>query len=197
MTDSFRLSDRDMELIVRRITAEINRQRMVARRWRLGLVATVIAALLATLASIYTEMISLGSAVQMLDRGVGDVAERVDVVEARPYIEDVATPPGEPGRLLIRGSAFGDRPGLVELFYKRIIAEVFADEVPAGPATTRSPTVILSGDRVVSWTDEQITTEISAEQRRVILDGLAAQEFRDLQPFVRVVTASGRRSFQW
>ena len=197
MPEPFRLSDRDMELIVRRITAEINRQRMAARRWRIGLVATLIAALLATVGSLYTEVLSLDGAIQVLNRGVDAVENRVDAVEARPYIQAVATPAGDPGRLVIDGSAFGDTPGFVELFYKRIIAEVVSDLVPTGPGGTRSPTVILSDDLVVSWTDEQITVQTSAEQRRVILDGLAARGFRDLQPFVRVVTEGGLRSAPW
>lgn len=191
------LSDRDMELIVRRVTAEIQRQRVLTRRWRMGLSATLIAAVIATGASLYRELLSLYGQIQSVDRGVIAVEARVDNVERRPYIEGLGTPPSDPERLVINGSAFGDTPGFVELFYKRIIAEVMADVAPPDPGATRSPTIILSDDLVTSWTDEQITVETSAEQRRVILEGLGVQGFRHLQPFVRVVTATGRRSPAW
>lgn len=190
MTDLLRLSDRDMELIVRRVMEEIRRQRVLARRWRIGLVATLVTALVASVAAMINE-------VEMLGHGVRGVQERVDVVEDRPYIEGMATPFNDAEHLVINGSAFGDEPGFVELFYKRTIVEIIPGAAQLDPGATRSPTVILSGDLVVSWTDEQIAVNTTPDQRRVILDRLRAEGFEDLIPYVRVVTAAGRRSSLW
>ena len=178
------LSDRDyQELIERRVREAIRLERQSIRRWRLGIAVTALAALTGFVATTYRDLNGRFTPVEAVVEGYAE----------RPYVDRLETPFVNADSLVIRGSAFGDSPGWVELFYKRTILE----EADSDPRPTRSATVTLTGSSIEDWTDERIIVNTTEEQRAIILESMDATDFQDLVPYIRVRTADNRRSPLW
>ena len=165
------LSDADYrELLERRVLNAIRLERQSA--WRFwGLIATtILAAVVGVLLTYYI-------------RTVGPIVQQY---EETPFVAGLTTPYSQAGRLTIAGRAFGDSPGglaRVELFYRS--------------GTEDTSTIILQGEQVAGWTDGEITVTTTAEQRSALLAETSAQDFGALTPYIRVMTADGRRSNLW
>ena len=122
---------------------------------------------------------------------------QVEILTERPYIEGLETLFEEAERLIIVGRAFGESPGSVELFYELPISDSFEDEMNERASQNRSTTITLRGDRIEDWTETQILVNTTPGQRRVLLASIGAEDFTNLIPYLRVVTADRRRSNLW
>ena len=158
------------ELIQRRVLDAIRLERQSSRRYW-GVIVTAI------LGTVVTVLVAY------FFRTVGPIVQEY---EETPYIARLATAFSQAGRLTIMGRAFGDSPGgqaRVELFYRG--------------DTGDTSTVVLRGQQVAEWTNRQITVTTTEEQRSLLLTEANAQGFGELTPYIRVVTADGRRSNLW
>ena len=114
------------------------------------------------------------------------VSPIIQQYEETPFVESLTTPFAEAERLTIAGRAFGPSAGAegrVELFYR-------SDRVD-----TR--TAVLRGQQIQRWTDSEITVATTSTQRTEFLTDVGASTFDNLTPYIRVVTADGRRSNLW
>ena len=175
--ETVNLSDQQVDYIVLRVRQQLRSE----RRWFIGIMTTVIAALLGALIGLNGQVSTVAEAVVPLEAAVAPL-------EGRPYVDDVVHLHVE--RLRLRGTSFGTEQGEVEVFYKRSRA------LPNSGTPSRSDTVTLSGGQVESWTDTEIVVRMTNNQIGTILDRLAAESLIEdgLSPYVRVTTSEGRRS---
>lgn len=171
------LTDQQVDYIVLRVRQQLRNE----RRWFIGIIATVTAALLGALIGLDGEVNTVAEAVEPLQAAV-------EPFEGRPYVDEVVHLEDE--RLRLRGTSFGTEQGEVEVFYKR------SQAIPNPDAPSRSDTVTLSGGQVEHWTNTEILLRLTDNQIGIILDRLAAESLREqsLSPYVRVTTSEGRRS---
>ena len=59
-------------------------------------------------------------------------------------------------------------------------------------------TIVLEGEQIQQWTENEIIVTTTPAQRAALLsDAGNARDFNALTPYIRVVTADGRRSNLW
>ena len=159
-----------MELLERRVLNQIRLERQSFWRFWGVITATVSAAVVGTVLTHYI-------------RTVGPIVQQY---EETPFVARLTTAYSQAERLTIVGRAFGDSPGelaRVELFYRS--------------GTEDTSTIVLQGEQVAEWTDREITVTTTPEQRGSLLAEASAQDFGELTPYIRVVTADGQRSNLW
>lgn len=102
-----------------------------------------------------------------------------------PFVVGMETEFASVERLIIVGTAFGWNAGQVELTYEN------------RSGGTWSAVITLQEDRITEWTNSRITVTTTLEQQRTIREQLQVQNFSDVVPYVRVITAEGRPSPVW
>ena len=120
------------------------------------------------------------------------VGERLQPYDARPYVDRLTVSPVNPTSFVIAGTGFGPARGGVELFYKLEVTGSLDANVE-----TRSATVTLSGEQIMSWSDQELAVQMTDAQRDTVLSSIGQTDFRDMRPYIRVLTADGRRTSLW
>ena len=181
------LSDRDyQELIAHRVREALRIERQSVRRWRLGSAITISVGILGLVGAQYRGFDQRFDLVEPIAEGYAQ----------RPYVDGLETEFSQAERLVISGTAFGSALGSVELFYKRSISDAFGT-VDNLTEETRSATITLRDEQIEEWEENRIIVRTTMNQRDVFLESVGAEDFGGLIPYIRVVTADGRRSPLW
>lgn len=171
------LTDDDTRVVAARVLVEIDRR----KHRRIVTAMAVLSAMFSMLAYIVTQVQGTRENRENQQEDIEVVAEQIDELAQRPYVERLATNFSEAARLVIIGNAFGSDAGTVELFYmvNPDVEELMGEE---STGEMQTQTLYLRDESIEQWTDDRIIVSTTEQERQSLLEHVGKCDFESMIP---------------